>query len=591
MAITNVLASLAMDHASLEMSASAKSRKETPIEEVDAVVAKLSAQAKAFARTPAADKAAVVRECMSALSGAAREWVKLGCEHKGLGFDSPAAGEEWLGGPMVTMRNLRLTAEQLEAIARTSKPVIDQAKISRGKDGRTEVEVFPTTLIEKALYGGITATVRFEKSMGPDEVRARMGSFYQKKDPEGGVCLVLGAGNVSSIPAMDAIYKLFTEGEVCVVKLNPVNDYLVSVFETVFAPMISRGWLAFVCGGAEVGAHLVGHGDVTSVHITGSDRTHDAIVWGSDPEERARRKAENDPKFTKPISSELGCVTPVVIVPGPYSDGELAQMAEFIATMVVNNASCNCNAGKMLVTQKGWAPRDGILNRVRSVLVGQKPRKAYYPGAFDRYEALIGQRSGAEKIGDAAEGELPWTIVSGLDAEDTEEKLFSTEPFCPILSEARIKAGDTAGFIRAATKFCNERLWGTLSAVVFIHPRTEADPDAGRAFGEMLDELRYGAVGINQWTGLVYGLVTAPWGAHPSSTLADIQGGLGWVHNTFMLEGIEKVILRGPLVQFPRPPVFVTARKTHEIGPKLVELEREPSLLKVPGIALLALQG
>ncbi|MEZ4410219.1 MAG: aldehyde dehydrogenase family protein [Polyangiales bacterium] len=524
-------------------------------------------------------------------SEVARDWVKVSCENKGLPFDAPASGEEWLGGPLVTMRNLRLTAEQLEAIARTGKPAIDPSKIKRGRNGRAEVEVFPTTAIEKALYGGLTATVRMEQGMGTDEVRARMGSFYSKKDPEGGVCLILGAGNVASIPPMDAIYKLFTEGEVCVVKLNPVNEYLAPIFDRAFAPMIAKGWLAFIRGGAEVGKHLVEHASISSIHITGSDRTHDAIVWGADPEEQKRRKAADDPKLTKPISSELGCVTPVIIVPGPYSDAELAQMSEYIATMVVNNASCNCNAGKMLVTQKGWGPRDALLARVRSVLASQKPRKAYYPGAFDRYEKLVGSREGVEKLGAAAEGELPWTLVTGLDASDKSETLFTTEPFCPILSEAQIDEADTAAFLRKATAFCNDTLWGTLSGVVFIHPRTEADPDAGAAFNEMLDQLRYGAVGVNQWTGMVYGLVTTPWGAHPSSTLKDIQGGLGWVHNTFMLEGIEKVILRGPLTQFPKPPLFVTAKKTHEMGPKLVELERDPGLLKVPGIALLALQG
>lgn len=31
------------------------------------------------------------------------------------------------------------------------------------------------------------------------------------------------------------------------------------------------------------------------VHMTGGTATHDAIVWGSDPEEAARRRAAGDP--------------------------------------------------------------------------------------------------------------------------------------------------------------------------------------------------------------------------------------------------------------------------------------------------------
>ena len=42
-------------------------------------------------------------------------------------------------------------------------------------------------------------------------------------DVKGKVALILGAGNVSSIPPMDALYKSFAEGFVNVVKMNPVN--------------------------------------------------------------------------------------------------------------------------------------------------------------------------------------------------------------------------------------------------------------------------------------------------------------------------------------------------------------------------------
>jgi aldehyde dehydrogenase (NAD(P)+) len=280
-----------------------------------------------------------------------------------------------------------------------------------------------------------------------------------------------------------------------------------------------------------------------------------------------------------------------MVTPGPYSDSELAFIAQNVATMMVNNASCNCNAGKMLITAKGWSGREKLLGLIRSELSTQKPRRAYYPGAFDRYKALVGERKDVVRLGEVREGELPWTLVFGLDSANKEEDLFITEPFCPILSETSLEAAGPAEFLAAATAFCNDRLWGTLSAVLLIHPKTEKEPGVAEALYAAVDQLRYGAVGINQWTGLVYGLVTPPWGAHPSSTLKNVQGGLGWVHNTFMLEGIEKVVLRGPLTVFPKPPWFVTSKTAHELGPRLVDMEYEPSLLKVPGIALTALRG
>lgn len=578
-----------MEHSPLEMSGSAKSRGDTDTSELDAILAKLRRHAEPFARLSPAARAGLLRECMPLVWRNAEDWVRAACEAKGIDYESAASSEEWLGGPMTTLRNVRLLAEALDAIVHTGKPGVDDANLRVAGDGRVEAEVFPTSMVEKALYAGFTATIRFEEGMSRDDVRAKQASFYAQKDPKGGVSLVLGAGNVASIPPMDAFYKMFVEGMVCLVKLNPVNEYLEPFYRKALAPLIDRGYLEFVRGGGAVGKYLVEHADVDDVHITGSDRTFDLIVWGPAGDERERRKRENDPVLTKPISSELGSVTPVILVPGEWSEKELQYVAEYVATMVTNNASCNCNAGKMLVTSKGWAQRDAFLAKVRDVLKAVPARKAYYPGAFDRFKHLTEGREGVERLVPASESELPWTLIVGLDAKAEHEALFTTEPFCPILSEARLDESDPSAFLAAATAFANDRLWGTLSAVLFIDPRTERG--AKDALDKAVSELRYGAVGINQWTGLVYGLVTAPWGGHPSSPKDNIQGGVGWVHNTFMFEGIEKLVLRGPFVVAPKPPYFVTHRKAQEVARKVTELELGPSMWKVPSIVFSALQG
>ncbi|MBP6832837.1 MAG: aldehyde dehydrogenase family protein [Deltaproteobacteria bacterium] len=576
---------------SLEMSASAHSTADTPTAHLDELLAGLRSKALEFAKVSPSARAALLRACLPAIRAQARPWAEAAIAAKGLDAGRPQASEECLAGPMTTMRNTRLLAEALDAIATTGSPGPEEKKVRRDERGRTVVEVFPNTVVDALLYTGFNATVRMKEGMTPADVRKAQGSFYKQADPKGGVSLVLGAGNVTSIPPMDALYKMFVDGNVCLVKLNPVNEYLEEHLDKAFAPLVEKGYLKFVKGGTSVGTYLVNHPEVDDVHITGSDRTHDLIVWGPPGPERERRMREDDPVLKKAITSELGCVTPVMITPGAYSDSELAFIAQNVATMMVNNASCNCNAGKMLITAKGWSGRDKLLGLIKAELGAQKPRKAYYPGAFDRYKSLVGERADVLKLGDAKEGELPWTLVFGLDSANKEEELFITEPFCPILSETSLEASDAAAFLKAATAFCNDRLWGTLSAVLIIHPRTEAEPGVSAALYDAIDQLRYGAVGINQWTGLVYGLVTTPWGAHPSSTLKNVQGGLGWVHNTFMLEGIEKVVLRGPLTVFPKPPWFVTSKTAHEIAPKLVELEFEPSVLKVPAIAIAALRG
>jgi aldehyde dehydrogenase (NAD(P)+) len=281
----------------------------------------------------------------------------------------------------------------------------------------------------------------------------------------------------------------------------------------------------------------------------------------------------------------------VVIAPGTFSEKELQFVAENVATMVVNNGSFNCNAAKMLVTSKGWAQRQDFLARVQAVIASAGTRRAYYPGARDRYEHLLEGRADVARVGSPGPDELAWAFVWGLDPATKGERLFTTEPFCAILSEVTLPETDPAAFLRAATVFCNEKLWGTLSASVIVHPHTERDPGVASALEQAITDLRYGAVAVNHWAGLVYGTVTPPWGAHPSSTLKDIQGGLGWVHNPAMLEGIEKVVLRGPLTVFPKPPWFVTHKNSLAVAQRMLAMEMAPSWFKVPGIALNAMRG
>lgn len=144
------------------------------------------------------------------------------------------------------------------------------------------------------------------------------------------------------IPVMDVITMMFNEGKVCVLKMNPVNAYLGPLIEKAFAAAIERGFLSVVYGGGDVGKYLVGHKFIDEIHITGSDRTYDTIVWGPEGEERLQRMATNSPLITKRITSELGNVSPIIIPPAPYTDKQLRFMDEVIAGYFTMNASFLC---------------------------------------------------------------------------------------------------------------------------------------------------------------------------------------------------------------------------------------------------------
>ena len=50
-----------------------------------------------------------------------------------------------------------------------------------------------------------------------------------------------------------------------------------------FAPLVEAGFVAFAYGGAEQGRFLCHHKLVDRIHLTGSAKTYDAIVWGGKP--------------------------------------------------------------------------------------------------------------------------------------------------------------------------------------------------------------------------------------------------------------------------------------------------------------------
>jgi aldehyde dehydrogenase (NAD(P)+) len=190
-------------------------------------------------------------------------------------------------------------------------------------------------------------------------------------------------------------------------------------------------------------------------------------------------------------------------------------------------------------------------------------------------------------VGRPDRGALAWALVPDLDHADAGEPLFATEPFCGVLSETALPAADPADFLAAATAFCNERLWGTLSAEIV----TPSDPSLAPAVEAAIRDLRYGTVALNVWPAVAYAAMSTPWGGHPSATPADIQSGLGWVHNTYLLEGVDKAVFRAPLLPPVKPAWHFDHRTVHHVVPRLLELERRPSWPRFLRVAAPALRG
>jgi hypothetical protein len=556
---------------------------------LDLAVEELRTHAAEWAELSIGERIALVEELQRDVARVAERWVASSLQAKGIAADEPAAGEEWITGPYLVLRNLRLLRRSLAEIAAHGRPRI-AGRVSTRPDGQVVARVFPADIWDRFLYRGSTGHVWMEPGVTREELRESQAVAYREDGAGGKAVLVLGAGNLSSIAPMDAFHKLFVEKHVVLLKMSPVIAYLGPVIAEGFRALIARGFFHIVYGGASEGEYLCRHEGVDEIHITGSDRTHDAIVFGTG-EEGARRKAERRPLLVKRITSELGNVTPVIVVPGKWSETDLAFHAANVATQLVYNGGFNCVTTRVLVTWAGWPQRDAFLGALRKVLAAVPPRNAYYPGAEERYAAFLAKHPEGEQFGGRTANRLPWTFIPNLDPTRDGEICFTTEAFCGLMGESPLAAPTIPQFLERAVTFVNEKVWGTLAAGLIVHPRSLRDPEVAGAVDRAVADLRYGTVAINHWPAAGYGLGVSPWGAFAGSNLFDVRSGVDVVHNTLMLSRVQKTVFRGPFRVWPIPPWFVTCRTAHLIGRRIAAFEASPSLWKLLGIMAAAVRG
>lgn len=555
------------------------------MEQIERDLQLLSDRKAAWARLPVGTKIDYLRAAKEQLGSIAAEWVAAAGSHKGLKPGSALHGEEWMSGPWATAYALNRYIETLQAIHDRGEVRVDPRRVRTRADGHTVVDVFPNSAADRMLFSGVRAETWMRPGVTPKNLHDTTAIFYREEDHQGRLALVLGAGNIASIPPLDVLYKFVAEGAVCMLKMNPVNEYLGPLFERLFEPFVTAGFLRFAYGGADVGKYLCSHALVDEIHITGSDKTHDAIVYGDGAEGQAR-KQRREPVLRKPITSELGNVSPTIVVPGNWGSADFRFQAEQIATQKLHNAGFNCIASQVVVLPEAWDGTPRLLEELARVFASAEDRPAYYPGAAHRHSRML-ESGSARTFGSSDATHVPRTL---LRADARDEKTFREEAFCSVLVWTTL-AGDPETYMRRATEFANQTLWGTLGANVVVDPHTARRYASG--LDEMLAALQYGTIGVNAWTGIGYSLADVPWGAYPGHPLHDIKSGSGVVHNAFLFSQSEKSIVYAPFAPFPRsfvtgertllpkPPWFVTHRKASTVGERLFafEMRRTPARL------------
>ena len=157
------------------------------------------------------------------------------------------------------------------------------------------------------------------------------------------------------------------------------------------------------------------------------------------------------------------------------------------------------------------------------------------------------------------------------------------------MTEITIHCDTGAEFLEKATKFCNEKVWGTLSCSIYIPP--DLQKQSSDACEKAIAGLNYGTVCVNVPTGFGYFCTPCTWGGYYNHTPEDIQSGIGHIHNTLMFRGVEKSVIRAPW-KSPVTPMWFHDNCNHEsLANAVVSFQTSPNMVDFTRVALAAVQG
>lgn len=508
-------------------------------DEIDRALDVLTVHKDAWALMDIPNRITILDQIRHDLQKFEKRWIEASLAAKGTHYETMGEAEEW-AGISVVYRQIRLLKKALSDIALYGNPKIP-GKVTTRANGQVVAQVVPTDWKEKLALPGMRAEVWMDPTVSLADGGIPQASFYHRQDKKGQVCAILGAGNFSSPVTGDFLHKLFVEGQVVALKMNPVNEYLGEIFEDVFSVLVKGGYLQFLYGAAKEGTYLCNHPAVERVHMTGSDRTFEAVEFGPG-EEGKQRKQSHKPLLKKPFSAELGNIAPVIVVPGPWTEKDIQKQSKRLGSWLVPNAGFNCLTPRMIIQMKDWEHREKLNEGIGSFLSKIKTRKAYYPGSFELHQQFVGSHPEALQLGEPEEGHLPWTFIPDVDAMNENDICFNREPFISLYSETALEAGNVVEFIGKAVEFANDNLWGTLVASIVVHPKSMKDPDIAAAVDRAIADLRYGSVVINNWGILAYYFGNTPWGGYPGSDIYDVQSGIGFVNNALMFDRAQKSV-------------------------------------------------
>ena len=518
--------------------------------EIDRNINTLRVNSKEFSTIDNTKLISMLEESIKNIKDVAYYWATVSAENKGVS-NTIAEGEEWLGGPFATVFGIQYYIDTLKDL---NKP-LDEELFNKNLN---TYKVFPNNILERIFFPFISAEIKFNKNIKFNEIEEFRG-FAMRYKHKPSISLILGAGNVSCIPLLDAIYHLVAKRSVVYIKLNPVNEYLLPVYEKVFNNFISSGYMVITKGNVEESKYMTEHNGIDHIHLTGSDETYENIVYGRKLNNEEKKLKSLDKINSKSFSSELGNVTPIIVHPGKWSNGELKFQARKIVTAKLNNGGFNCISAQIVLLPDKWKHTEKLMKYIKFYMNKVDDRLSYYPNSLNVLNTLEKDKNYERLNAESCATPHLSREIKAYSKYETSE-IWGTSIYFKKISYKSDK-----DYAENAIKYCNETLWGNLGSTVLIK---KYNNKKNKPITDLyINNLKYGTVAINEWSAIGFIIPTLPWGGYPGNKDNDIQSGQGYVHNSLLFESPQKGVVYSkfrlsPLID---PPWFVTNKKAHRI--------------------------
>lgn len=535
-------------------------RPETSQEEIDLFLNQLKSKKEWWARDVTYDDQIDMLELMIRNSGAvAKAWAAADAKAKDVDHDHWDYAMSFIG-PIGAPVIARAYIDALKGLRDQGVPKLYKNIEQEGDQVR--LEVYPLYKTDSYVFQDVRGYTYLQPGTKEEDFDQYQIHADEYKVRKGGISLVLGAGNCASIAVADTLHKLFNDRSVVLLKIHPVLEYLYDTLQVVFEPFIKAGVLKLATGGSDLGKYVTTHPLVEDIHITGSDKTFDAIVYG--PGAQGKENKRNDKKLNeRPVMGELGCVTPLIVIPGDWSESDFDFQARTIISFLGFGGGYFCMTPRVLIMPKNWEGSNKLIALVKKYMQEVQLASSFYPGTQENIDAALKEYPQLEMIGQRDAHHQPWMFLTNLDPK-IDQYAFSVEVWATFMAQVFLEGDSAEDFLKEAVKFANDKLWGNLSGIIIVDSTTEKRLAKSGALQTALKELRYGVVTLNIFPGIVYGLGVFPWGGYPGDSYRDIQSGNVFVNNPNLLKNIEKSVVYAPFHLRPETFALVTNPKDVE---------------------------